>query len=48
VLDVQVVLPHDIFEPKEAARERVGDHHVFGCEVVELVFVGVSGFAVRL
>jgi len=44
----KIFLPHNIFLPKETAGQSVSYTDVVGGEVLQAMFVGVSGFAVQL
>jgi hypothetical protein len=44
----KVFLPHNIFLPKETAGQSVSYTDVVGGEILQAMFVGVSGFAVQL
>lgn len=44
----KVFLPEDVVGPEEAAEQGVGDAHVLGGEVRELVLVGMGWLAVKL
>ena len=43
LMPLDIMFPEDILAPEEAARQRVRDAHVFGSEVVELMFVCADG-----
>ncbi len=43
-----VLLPQDVLAPEKAPEERVRDTHVFGGEIMELVFIGVTRLAAGL
>lgn len=44
----KIFLPHNILFPKETAGQSVSYTDVVGGEVLQAMFVGVSGFAVQL
>lgn len=43
-----IFLPQDVLTPEEVSKERVRDTHVFGGEVIELMFIGAGWFAADL